>query len=76
MNGNNQLVSSERGKRCEDCRHCVDVLWMDKVVCLAYLEVRYPVAEGLCTEFSSKAQPDGLARGNAADESLKPVQPS
>ena len=54
MSSDNQLASSEEVERCVNCRHRLDIAWMEKIVCLAYLEVRHPTKDGECGEFEHK----------------------
>lgn len=51
MSSDDQLALAEEMARCVNCHHCIDIAWMEKIVCTAYLEVRPPVQYGGCPEF-------------------------
>jgi len=47
-------ATPEDKKTCGNCHHCIDIYWTEKIVCLAFLEVRPVVESGRCAEFTPR----------------------
>ena len=47
-------AAPEETKSCKNCHHCIDIYWTEKIVCMAFLEVRPVVESGKCAEFTSQ----------------------
>lgn len=42
----------EETRSCTTCRHCIEIGWTEKIVCLAFLQVRLRVGHDECPEFT------------------------
>ena len=51
MSSENLTAVPVDAKECGNCHHCIAVQWTEKIICLAYLEVRPLPANGVCPEF-------------------------
>jgi len=69
VNKEKQKASSEDAGHCGHCHHCIDNFqWMEKIVCLAFLDVRYPMRGGECSEFERKRQSSTTSSSNPTDK--------
>jgi len=71
MNSDDQLMPSEAIERCANCRYRIDIAWTEKIVCLAYLEVRHPTNDGECSEFAHKPNATPISSKNDGDGGQK-----
>ena len=51
MSSENLTAMPVEAKECGNCHHCINVQWTEKIICLAYLEVRPLSLNGVCPEF-------------------------
>jgi len=51
MSSENLTAAPTEAKECRNCHHCIHVQWTEKIICLAYLEVRPLSLNGECPEF-------------------------
>jgi len=51
MSNENPTAAPAEANECGNCHHCINVQWTEKIICLAYLEVRPLPLNGECPEF-------------------------
>ena len=56
MGNDGPFESSDSGKHCGVCQHCVEVPGLQQIVCLAFLSVRQPEPGVFCSEFEVKSR--------------------
>ena len=69
MSSENLTAVPAEASECANCHHCINVQWTEKIICLAYLEVRPLSPNGECPEFvRQKWNRTTRAVGNATDK--------
>lgn len=69
MSSENLTAVPVEAKECGNCHHCITVQWTEKIICLAYLEVRPLSPNGDCAEYvPQKWNRTMQAGGNATEK--------